>query len=153
MSIGAIGANALFSLSLPTRAANNAANFLPSPNAEAANSAGSRSILPIAPVTPLSFETVINLQSLDEPEAPQLTAPTATELFLEEARKSPMERLREQIMAELGVSEESLAQLPPDEKRAMEDKIRKMIEEKFRQGMGVEEAGTESNAAMISVVA
>lgn len=95
----------------------------------------------------------INLQSLDEPEEPQLTAPSATEIFLEEAQKSPIERMREQILAELGLSEESLARLPPDEKRAMEDKIREMIEEKFHQGMGVDEAGAESNASMISVVA
>lgn len=95
----------------------------------------------------------INLQSLDEPEELQLTAPSATEIFLEEAQKSPIERMREQILAELGFSEESLAQLPPDEKRAMEDKIREMIEEKFRQGMGVDQAGSESNASMISVVA
>lgn len=153
MSIGAIGANALFSLSLPIRAPSNAANFLPSPNTTSANSAGSNSVLPISPVPPISFEMFINLQSLDEPEEPQLTAPSATEIFLEEAQKSPIERMREQILAELGLSEESLAQLPPDEKRAMEDKIREMIEEKFRQGMGVDQAGSESNASMISVVA
>ncbi len=153
MSIGAIGANALFSMSLPTRAPSNAANLLPSADTVTANSAGSRSILPVAAVPPISFESFLSLQSLDEAEEPQLTAPSATEIFLEEAQKSPMERLREQILAELGLSEESLAQLPPDERRATEDKIRDMMEEKFRQGMGVDQASPESNASMLSVVA
>lgn len=154
MAIGAIGANALFSLSLQPRApSSGAANFLPSNTASSANSAANATILPISAVTPLSFETVMNLQSLDEPEPTGLVEQTATQKFLEEARKSPMERMREQILAELGLSEEALAQMPAEERRMAEDKIRDMIEEKLRQGMGADRAADESNASMISVVA
>jgi len=149
MAIGAVGANALFSLGLQTRTQSSAPEgFLPTP----ANTAARANILPIAPTAPLSFETVINLQTLDEPETSALTEVSATEKFLEEARKSPIERMREQILAELGLSEEALAQMPPEERRAAEEKIRQLIEEKFRQGLGAERGG-DSNASMIAVVA
>jgi hypothetical protein len=113
--------------------------------ANAANSAGALSILPASQATPLSFETVLELQRLDEPPA-TFKAPTATDIFLEEARKSPMERMREQILEELGLSEDALAQMSPEERRATEDKIRQMIEEKFRQAMGGEEEPADTNA-------
>lgn len=57
----------------------------------------------------------------------------AREAFLAYARKTPMERLREQILKELGYTEDSLRQAPPDERAAVEDKIRKLIEEKMKE--------------------
>jgi|CXWL01.1.fsa_nt_gi hypothetical protein len=121
--------------------------------ANAANSAGALSILPAAQAQPLSFETVLALQRLDE-ETTTISAPSATDLFLEEARKSPIERMREQILEELGLSEDGIAQMSPEERRATEDKIRQMIEEKFRQAMGGDEKPAQSNAeAMLSAVA
>lgn len=100
---------------------------------------------------PLSFESVLALQSLDAPKPP--APPSAADLFLQEAQKSPIERMREQILEELGLTEESIAQLPPEEKRAVEDKIRRMIEEKIRQAMGADEAPAASNAAMLQTIA
>lgn len=81
---------------------------------------------------------------LQTEEAPKAEGPSATDLFLEEIRKDPIERMREQIMEELGVTEESLAQMSPDERRAVEDRISAMIEEKLRQSFGVERAETET---------
>lgn len=147
MNIGAIGFNALTALNLQGREreidVDAFAGILP----RSANSAGSQSILPSSSIGSLSFETVLSLQALDEPKP--IEAPSATDIFLEEAQKHPMERLREQIMKELGVSEESLAQMPPEEKRAMEDKIRQMIEEKLRQGMNAGDAPPSTNAEML----
>lgn len=103
--------------------------------------------------TTLSFETILNLQGQAEPEPVTLKPPSATEIFLEEARKSPIERMREQIMQELGISEEDLGAMSPEERRATEDKIREMIEEKFRQAAGADSDAPDSNASMIDVVA
>ena len=105
-------------------------------------------ILPISSAQPLSFESILQLQTLDEPE-PEIEAPSATELFLEEARKDPIERMREQIMEELGLSEADLAAMSPEERRATEDKIREMIEEKFRQASGAGDQRAESNGEML----
>lgn len=110
----------------------------------AAKSAGALSILPASQATPLSFDTILELQRLDEPPA-TLKAPTPTEIFLEEARKSPMERMREQILEQLGITEEDLAQMSPEERRATEDQIRRLIEEKFRQAMGGDGEPAETN--------
>jgi hypothetical protein len=46
-----------------------------------------------------------------------------------------LERMREQVMKELGLTEDDLASMTADEKRVAEDKIREMIEEKLKQGM------------------
>ena len=152
MTIGAISVNPLLSLGLTQKSRNDAqADFAAGQNVQA-NTARAPTILPSSSAAPLSFETVMSLQRLDEP-APAPEAPTATEIFLEEARKDPMERMREQILAELGMTEESLAQLPPDEKRMMEDKIRRLIEEKLREAMNAGEAPADSDTAMLTSLA
>lgn len=115
----------------------------------AAKTAGALSILPASQAQPLSFETVLELQRPDPEEPTAIKPPTPTEIFLEEAQKSPMERMREQILEELGLTEEDLAQMSPDERRATEDKIRELIEEKFRQAMGGDEEPADTNAEAI----
>lgn len=111
-------------------------------------------MLPRAQAVQLSFDQIVALQSADEPEAPPPR--TVEDTFLEEARKTPMERLREQILEALGYTEDSLAQLPPDERAAVEDKIRKLIQEKFREAMGVDKNATanatDSAAAELSAL-
>lgn len=102
---------------------------------------------------PISFESILQLQSLDEPEVTAVEAPTPTELFLEEARKDPIERMREQIMEELGISEADLAAMSPEERRATEEKIREMIEEKLRQANGADDGPAESNGEMLEQLA
>lgn len=135
MQISGLSANPL--LNLGARPSASIAQSFALQSSSANISAESAKTLP--PVQPIQFsmDMLLALQGEQEPEnaIEETKTPTATERFLEEARKSPMERLREQIMKELGISEEDLAALPPDEKRAMEDKIREMIEEKLKQGM------------------
>jgi hypothetical protein len=109
-------------------------------------------ILPISAAQPLSFESILTLQILDEP-APEIEAPSATDIFLEEARKDPIERMREQVMEELGLTEDSLAQMSPEERRAAEDKIREMIEEKLRKAMGADDEPAASNGEMLERLA
>ncbi|MCX7356998.1 MAG: hypothetical protein NT015_02435 [Alphaproteobacteria bacterium] len=155
MNIGAVGSNPLLSLISRTQNAGaNAGVFAPVNTNAAANSAGPLSILPSSSAQPLSFESILALQSVGEDEEPaQLTEMTATEKFLKEAQKTPMERMREQVLAGLGLSEDALSQMPPDERRAAEDKVRELIEEKVRQGMNGGDKSPASNAEMMEQVA
>ncbi len=153
MTIGAIGANPLLFLNpRPQNVGSSANAFAPTSTNSAANSAGSLSILPSSAAVKLSFENIIALQSLSEPEAPKLEAMSATEKFLQEAQKTPMERMREQILQQLGVTEESLAQMSPEDRRVVEDKIRQMIEEKIRQAMNAGDDAPGSNSEMLQDV-
>lgn len=154
MTIGAVGANPLLFLNSRTQNADSAAGaFAPTTTNSAANSAGSLSILPTRAAAPLSFENILALQSLGEPEEPKLEEMSATEKFLEEARKTPMERMREQILEQLGLSEDALAQMSPEDRRVAEDKIRELIEEKIRQAMNGGDNAPSSNAEMIEQLA
>jgi hypothetical protein len=166
MSIGSIGAGSLSALFALGRSKEIAEQQMQLPAvgalSEAASPAASGTILPAANTSlSLSLETILQLQGQADEDAQAkaleesmtLKAPTAEELFLEEARKSPIERMREQILEALGLTEESLAALPPEEKRAMEDKIAKMIEEKLRESAGGEPGAEASNASMIELVA
>lgn len=150
MTIGALSANSLLMLGFAQKTRGDTRpNFDIGQNLQA-NSAAPLSMLPISSAPPLSFESILALQKIEDPELTTIEPPTAEELFLEEARKHPMERLREQILEQLGITEEELAQLPPEEKRGMEDQIRKLIEEKIRQANGAEDAPPGSNSEMIS---
>lgn len=152
MYTSGISANALLTLF----SAHNARALEPAPVAQStAKSAAAPTILPPpASLAPLSLETLLSLQGDETDPAPaSIEAPSAEEFFLEEARKSPIQRMREQLLEELGLNEASLAQLPPEERRAIEDHIRKAIEEKFRQANGAQDGATDSNTAMLSALA
>ena len=113
---------------------------------QSANSAVSNGVvLPSGASVALPMEVLVALQSHEEP-APVEEAPSAADLFLEEAHKNPIERLREQILEELGLTEEDLAALPTEERAAIEDKIAQMIEERLRENGGIERASADATA-------
>jgi TPP-dependent pyruvate/acetoin dehydrogenase alpha subunit len=59
----------------------------------------------------------------------QLQPRTAEAEFLEIAKKSPLERLRDKILEDMKTSEGDLAQMQPEERQAVEDEIkRRMLE-------------------------
>ncbi len=150
MTIAGITSSPFLALNTQNRAGNSAAAaFLPAAS-KPANSAGGLTILPSANPVQLSIESLVALQS-EQPKAEEasVTTPSVEDQFLEEARKSPMERMREQIMKELGVSEQDLAQMPADERRAMEDRIRELVEEKLRQAMNAGKDAPSSNGEML----
>jgi hypothetical protein len=55
------------------------------------------------------------------------------EEFLKEAKKSPIERLREAYLKAHNMSEADLAALPPAERQSIEDDIRKSIQEAMKK--------------------
>lgn len=61
--------------------------------------------------------------------------------FLELSKMTPVERLRKELLDNMGMTEESLAQMPPEERSAVEEEIRRAI----KQQLGIDEtqqAGT-----------
>lgn len=64
--------------------------------------------------------TVQNNKGDAETEASGVSAADA---FLKEARKSPAQRIRDQLLARLKLDEESLAAMPPEKREAIEKQI------------------------------
>ncbi len=69
--------------------------------------------------------------------------------FKEFMDKTPDEMLREQILKELGVTEEELESLPPEERALMEEKIRDRFEQKIEESM--REKGIEVEIGSVAV--
>lgn len=131
-----------------TRASTGALPF--SAEADPVNSADQRRAdAPSLPTTsPLSIEAVLALQSEQAAKPPPpAQAPSAEDNFLQEAHKSPMQRMREQILKTIGLTEEQLAQMSPEDKRATEDKIARMIREKVREASGLDGGAPQTDAA------
>ena len=69
----------------------------------------------------------------------QLKPKSAEEEFLEIARKSPLERLRDKILEDMKMSESDLAQMEPEARQAVEDEIKRRMMEALQ-------ASTEAGA-------
>jgi hypothetical protein len=153
MQIGASTFNASALLNLLGKSAVGPASA-PDPfkaaDASAANPAEQAGgFLPIAQTGGLSFSSILALQSIDAQRDAAEVSPvdkipdTPEEIFLQESQKTPMERVREQILDQLGLTEDQIAQMAPEERRAAEDQIAKMAEEALRQGMTGDSASAE----------
>lgn len=147
MQISGLGANPLLSLGARPSTLN-AQSFSLQTSSANFSTENAKSLPPVQPIA-LSMEALFALQGEqeDKPQATEPKAPTAEELFLQEARKSPMERMREQVMKELGVSEDALAAMPAEERRAAEDKIREMIGQKLKEGLRENGGGDSAEGA------
>ena len=115
------------------------------PPAKSAGTAASNTFLPSAQSGGLPVDAVLFLQT-HPGEAEALPEPSAEDLFLEEMKKSPAERLREQILKALGETEESIAAMPPEQQQAMQEKIAELMKEKLREATGAEAAGDATSA-------
>lgn len=63
---------------------------------------------------------------------------SAEEEFLEIAKKSPLERLRDKVLEDMKVSESDLARMEPEARSAIEDEIKRRMLEALQ---GTSEAG------------
>lgn len=78
--------------------------------------------------------------AIDVEESPSSTydsasAKSAADKFKEFMNKSPEEMMRDGILKELGYTEDRLASMPPAERKAAEEKISALIEQKIEQSM------------------
>ena len=79
------------------------------------------------------------LSNLLGPDATSKLGPkSAEEQFLEIARKSPLERLRDKILEDMKMSEEDVARMEPEARTAIEDEIKRRMLEALQ---GTSEAG------------
>lgn len=62
-------------------------------------------------------------------------AKDAREQFLDYAKLSVPERIRKQFLESKGLDEKSLASLPEDERKAIEDEFRELLKKKFKDEM------------------
>ncbi|MBD9371459.1 hypothetical protein IB238_02240 [Rhizobium sp. ARZ01] len=90
----------------------------------------------VAPSMPASsgFASALWLIGVEKDAKAENAAAASADLvaeFMEWSNMSPAERIRAQMLEEMGHSEESLKSLPEAEREAIEDEIRQAIEEQF----------------------
>ncbi|MGY4480682.1 hypothetical protein [Bradyrhizobium sp. USDA 3364] len=61
---------------------------------------------------------------------------TVEQKFLKYAQMSPMDRMRANILKSMGLSEEDLKNMTPDQRTAVEQKIKELIEQSFEKSAG-----------------
>lgn len=156
MQIGSTSASSALLLNMLGASRANAASDAFSTTNDAAKSAAGVTNLPTRGA-PISFESILALQTdhaerdaaaKAQGEALAATKPqTAEQKFLDYAQKSPAARMREDILKSLGLSEDALRQMTPDQRAAVEEKIKQLIEEKFRQAMHIDAGGADAQSA------
>ncbi len=125
--------------------------FAPEGASPADSSASTGQALPAPSTGGISFDMMLALQSISQQRDERANAPIeetqrsdAVHAFLDESQKTPMERMREQILHSLGLTEDDLNNMTTDERQAAEAKISELIQEKLRQGMTGEGASGEA---------
>jgi len=97
---------------------------------------------------PAGAETAAVINAADQ----AVDASDARETFLDFARKTPAEKMRAMILAEMGLSEDALRSLDADARAELEAKIRIRIEAKIREemekGSGIKLGQTALNPAI-----
>ena len=106
---------------------------------------------PAITAAPVGTSTAATLYAAQEIAQSDATSPTksATDRFLDLMDKSPEELLREQILKELGYSEEQLAGMSPEDRLKAEEEIRQRLIEKIEQAM--REKGIDATIGKIAL--
>ncbi|MBD9567009.1 hypothetical protein [Ensifer sp. ENS08] len=73
--------------------------------------------------------------SISAKEGPAASEGSVSDEFLKEAKKSLVEKIREQVLKAMGLTESDLKEMPPEQRQAAEEEIRKAVE----RAMGVEQ--------------
>lgn len=112
-----------------------------------AKPAATNTSFPTAPPVNLGVDALLALQdaaapaNASEPAKPsepveEDAGPSAADQFLDYMRKTPEERLRDKILKALGVTEEDIKSMSPDERVALEEKIKDIVKETMVQAEG-----------------
>jgi TPP-dependent pyruvate/acetoin dehydrogenase alpha subunit len=110
-------------LSLNTLSAENVAATV-STNPSGLLSSGTQSTL-------LAAQESSTSQPKQQSADPNAYQPTDTEkAFLEYMEKTPAERIREAILKEMGITEEDLAQMTPEQRQGIEEEIAQRMQDK-----------------------
>ena len=127
--------------------------FAPQGESPANSSTSGGQALPAPANGGISFDMMLALQSISQQREERASAPAtadapgrsdAVQAFLDESQKTPMERMREQILELLGLTEDDLNNMTTEDRRAAEAKIAELVKEKLRQGITGESASGEA---------
>lgn len=112
-----------------------------------AKPAASNTSFPTAPPVNFSVDALLALQDAGAPASASAAAepsepaeepsgPSAADQFLDYMKKTPEERLRDKILKALGVTEEDIKSMSPDERVALEEKIEEIVKETMVKAEG-----------------
>ena len=73
-------------------------------------------------------------------EAVKQEQPTAEDKFMEFAKQTPAERMRSSILSSMGLTEEKLAAMPEDQRKAIEQKIEDLLKQAAKKELEKHEA-------------
>lgn len=136
-----IGNNYLYPLSISEKSSLKIEGLSDNENAFKVNNEGLQasaeaysSVNPPSLVSSVEPKILIDAQeySYEKEESIEDKSNHAREDFLEYVEKTPIERIREQILEKLGITEEQLASLPPEERAKIEEDIAKEIEKRVK---------------------
>jgi hypothetical protein len=134
MNVGAIGgAAAIWFKTIekdPSEALNGLVDAAASGKTDPAIPAATNTSFPTQSPTALDSASMLMLQGTDEADAKPLKQSAADE-FLAMMKKTPEERLRDNILKSMGLTEDELEGMPPEQRKAVEAKIQEMIKEKI----------------------
>lgn len=89
-------------------------------------------------------------------DSPEAIASNAFDDFRKFLNMTPEQRMRMQILASMGLTEEQVKAMPPEQQKKVEDEIKLRIKEQIRQATGIDAAtgsaasDTASSAALLS---
>jgi predicted flavoprotein YhiN len=66
-------------------------------------------------------------------------------------KMTPEQRMRDSILQQMGISEDQLAAMPPEQRKAIEDKIAHLIQQKMEQAAGKSSTPGASSGLTVSV--
>lgn len=106
---------------------------------DAAKAAASNTRFPTASVAQLNADALLALQEAGAKESSgekREVKTSAEDQFLDYMQKSPAERLRDRILKALGVTEDDIKKMTPDERLGLEKKIQEIIKETMVKAEG-----------------
>jgi hypothetical protein len=112
-----------------------------------AKPAASNTSFPTAPPVNLGVEALLALHEAAAPASARTpaesgdaveddTGPSTADQFLDYMKKTQEERLRDKILKALGVTEEDIKSMSPDERVALEEKIKDIVRETMVKAEG-----------------
>ncbi len=132
----------LLSATLPGRSAARQETSISAPETGGAPRRQPPSVGPAMPM-PSGLSNALWLANVKKDEDLQAERDGLLGEFMELSRMSVAERLRKEILDKMGLTEESLKDLPPADRKVIEDEIRRKIQERF----GIDETEEARNLA------
>lgn len=120
---------------------------------DAAKPAASNTSFPTSSPAQLGADALLALQEAEgkssvgeSSEKKAEVKSSAEEQFLDYMQKSPAERLRDKILKALGVTEDDIKNMTPDERMGLEKKIQEIIKETMVKAEGAGEPSARESA-------